>query len=98
MVSPATPHDVAPPLLPCYAGTHTGSYTDHGTCSTPAAHCTPLRVTPAEPAAAGAVNVILPPPVGEMARTVEPAAAVVLPVVPASVPGSGVSVPPAAGV
>src|SRR5581483_4844768 len=40
---------------------HSGAYTDHGTCSTPLLHCTPPRVTPAVPAAAGAVNVTLPP-------------------------------------
>src|SRR3954449_11018299 len=32
-----------------------GAYTVHVTWRTPGPHCTPLRVTPAEPAAAGAV-------------------------------------------
>src|SRR5437588_5269382 len=56
IVSPVTPYAVAPPLLPWYAGTQIGAYVDHGTWRTPGPHCTPLRVTPAEPAAAGAVT------------------------------------------
>src|SRR5206468_9278876 len=33
-----------------------GAYLVHGTCGTPGPHCTPPRVTPAEPAAAGGVT------------------------------------------
>src|SRR5437588_7074501 len=55
IVSPVTPYAVAPPLLPWYAGTQIGAYVDHGTWRTPGPHCTPLRVIPAEPAAAGGV-------------------------------------------
>src|SRR3954469_8102569 len=33
-----------------------GAYLVHGTWATPGPHCTPLRVTPAEPAAAGGVT------------------------------------------
>src|SRR5581483_5031133 len=74
-----------------------GAYTDHVTWSTPGPQFTPLRVTPAEPAAAGAVKVILLlPPEGDDARTVEPAAAVVA--VMSAPPGTVLSVPPAAWV
>ena len=41
--------------MPLYFGSHGGAYTDHETWRTPGPHWTPLRVTPREPAAAGAV-------------------------------------------
>src|SRR5438445_8236352 len=68
-----------------------GRYFVHGTWRTPGPHWTPLRVTPAEPAAAAAVMplgtaiprgpaAVPPPPVGPPPPSVAPAT--VVPVVP----------------
>src|SRR3954454_14112037 len=66
----------------------------HGTWRTPGPHCTPLRVTPAEPAAAGAViplgtaSARCPPvaaaPAGPLVPPAPDAPTTVLPVVPAA--------------
>src|SRR5207248_3593635 len=86
MVSPVTPWDVLPPLLPLYAGTQIGAYTLHGTWRTPGPQFTPLRVIPAEPAAAGGVM-----PLGTASARWPPAAP------PAELPPFGpAAVPPAA--
>src|SRR5438093_1225465 len=89
--TPCVPGDVLPPLLPLYAGMQIGAYFDHGTWRTPGPHCTPLRVNPADPAAAGAVM-----PLGTARARWVPAAPPAGPVAPppATPPASVVSVAP----
>src|SRR5437588_12289171 len=63
-----------------------GAYAVHGTWRTPGPHCTPLRVTPADPAAAGGVM-----PLGTASACRPPPAP---PAEPAP-PGPPAAVPPA---